>query len=88
MSISYHLRVAFITLLLMVSTACESDESKLQRLNGDRAVNCILAEKYRREFEMVALQKRSPLQDSLARMSTEYNAKCELSTREYNRFMR
>lgn len=85
---SYHARGCFISLLCAIAlSACESDQDKLTRLNGDRAVNCVLAEKYMREYEMVMLQVRTPLQDSLARMSTEYSTKCQLAERELHKFM-
>jgi hypothetical protein len=72
----------------MLLTACESDADKLTRLNGDRAVNCLLSEKYQREYEMVSLQKPSHLKDSLTLQSVAWNTKCELAERELNRFMR
>lgn len=87
MSVSYRRTACFIS-LVMVSTACESDEAKLTRLNGDRAVACLLAEKYHNEYEMVSLQKPSHLKDSLTRQSVEWSTKCDLATREVNRFMR
>lgn len=82
------MKASFICITLLILTACESDESKHDRLAGDQAVNCILADKYSREYEMVALQSKTPLKDSLTRLASEYRTKCDLSTREYNRFMR
>lgn len=90
MSKSYHLTVGFLSLVLLL-TACESDADKLQRLNGDRAVNCLLAQKYQREYELAEAPKSPPnlpLKDSLFREYMDYNTKCELATRDLNRFMR
>ena len=84
---SYHRTASFISLGFLLM-ACKSDEAKLQELKYGRAVNCVLAQKYQREYEMVALQVKTPLQDSLVRMSTEYNTKCDLAERELNKFMR
>jgi hypothetical protein len=86
MSFSYHLTVGFVSLILL--SACESDESKMGRLRGDQAAYCGLAEKYGREYEMVAVQVRTPLQDSLKREASNYGIQCDLATRELNRFMR
>lgn len=86
MPFSYQLTVSFVSLILL--SACESDESKMGRLRSDQAVKCILAEEYRREYEMVAVQVRTPLQDSLKREASNYGIQCDLATREVNRFMR
>jgi hypothetical protein len=67
--------------------ACESDHDKMERLNGDAAVQCTLAQKYEKEYEFVAAQVKTPLQDSLARMSTKYRTNCDLAQRELNKFM-
>lgn len=78
---SYHRTTCFISLVLIVA-ACESEQNKLQRLNSDRAVNCVLADKYQREYQMVMLQVKTPLQDSLLRESNKYSTKCQLAERE------
>lgn len=97
MSISYHRTVCFISSVLLL-TACESDTDELQRLNGDRAVACLLAQKYEREYLEARTPKcgtatsiptpRTPYIDSLGREWVEYKTKCELAERDLNRFMR
>lgn len=77
---------AFVSLSI-IFVACESDQAKIQRLDSQKATMCLNQEYYERQYEMVALQVKTPLQDSLARMTEEYRTKCDLATRDYNRFM-
>ena len=77
--------------------ACESDEKKLQRLQGDQAMYCLNAQADQREYETArypggmtqenirALPSRAA--DSLGKIWYEYKTKCELATRDLNRFM-
>lgn len=76
--------------LLVLLTACESDLDKLQRLDTERWIQCLNA-----EAEYEALQKarpdprkRTPQTDTLAAKWIERQAKCELATRDYERFRR
>lgn len=77
--------------------ACESDEKKLQRLQGDQAMYCLNAQAHYREFEAVrypgGMTAKNPRgipshkADSLRGIWYEYKTKCELATRDLNRFM-
>lgn len=75
---------------LLILTACERDLDKLQRLDSERLIQCLNA-----EAEYEALQKarpdprkRTPSTDSLAFKWVERQSRCELATREYERFKR
>lgn len=87
------LRCCFVS-VIFVLTACQSDEEKLQRLQGDQAVHCLLVEKYREDYDLArkadhdANVARSDHTDSLLREWGDRKAKCDLATRELNRFMR
>lgn len=88
MSVSFHRMGCFISLVML--SACRSDADKLQRLEGDKAIACLSAEKYRREFELAKAPKAPafPKADSLLLRYMDFNAKCELAQRDLNRFMR
>lgn len=93
MPVSYHLKVCFLSSAITL-TACESDTDKLQRLSQDRAVECLLVQKYREDYEAAreanktAKKAWSSEVDTLLSQWSERNTKCELATRELNRFMR
>lgn len=80
------IRCCFMSLVFTL-TACQSDESKMAMLKGDRATACLLAQKYEREYGFVSNQPYSPKRDSLMREYSDWSTKCELATRELNRFM-
>ena len=84
MSISFHRTVVFLS-VTFVLTACESDTDKLQRLEGERAVQCLLAQKYEKDF--LSFKKSSPAATAAATQWSLHDAKCQLATRELNRFM-
>lgn len=87
MSKSYHLTVCFLSLLIL--SACESEEKKLTRLSQDQAVACLVAQSSQKTFDVTSKQKHwSPDRDSLLREALEDRTKCELATRDLNRFMR
>lgn len=86
MRLLYHLTVCFITSVLLL-TACESDAKKLQRLQGDRAVHCLLVDKYREDY-LAAKKAKSPHADTLLQRWNEHNTGCEIATRDLDRFMR
>lgn len=79
----------FLLIGLLAVTACESEEAKLQRLQGDRAVACLLAQKYEREVQQSNVNRPTvTYSDTLGRLWRDWDAKCTLATRELNRFMR
>lgn len=87
MSKSYQVTVCFLSLLAL--SACQSDESKLSMLQGDRAIACLNAEAAQREYELAKAPKSPPSNvDSLGREYMSWTTKCELATRDLNRFMR
>lgn len=87
MSISLHRTVCFLSLLAL--SACQSDESKLSMLRGDRAIACLNADAAQREHELAKAPKSPPSNvDSLGRAYMDWTTKCELATRDLNRFMR
>lgn len=74
---------------LLSILACQSDESKLSMLRGDRAIACLNAEAAQREYELAKAPKSPPSNvDSLGREYMDWTTKCELATRDLNRFMR
>lgn len=78
----------YVAVAVALLTACESDEAKLQRLSGERAVQCLLVDKYREDYLAAKRNPSNPYADTLGQQWMEANTKCELATREYNRFMR
>jgi hypothetical protein len=86
--------------ILVALLACESNEKKLSRLEGDRTMYCLLEQSYREKYEAARFPggitlaqtknrpHETPASDSLRRSYLDYHTKCELATREYNRFMR
>lgn len=87
-------------MLFLALLACESDEKKLSRLESERTMQCLLEQAYREKamasrfpkgVTVETAKNRPPLTpeaDSLGRRWMEHHTKCELATREYNRFMR
>lgn len=86
--------------LLPALLACESDEKKIARLEGERTMHCLLEQSYRDKYTAARFPKgitvavtkhpppETPESDSLRRRWMDHHTKCELATREYNRFMR
>lgn len=88
MLVSCHRMGCFVSYVLLLS-ACESDEKKLTRLSQDQAVACLVAQSSQKAFDVTNKQKHhSPDRDSLLREALEDRTKCELATRDLNRFMR
>jgi hypothetical protein len=88
-------RSLLLLALLAVLVGCESDAKKLERLEGRKAVECLLQQAYWTKFDSVAYphgptshQIKSPEADSLRRVWNDHRTKCELATRDYNQFMR
>lgn len=82
-------RVIFASCWLGV-VGCESDATKLARLEQERATECLLEQAYH-DKAMIARKKSvnmSPEADSLGRQWLEHRAKCEIANRDYNRLMR
>lgn len=86
MPVSYHRTVCFISILLLA--ACESDETKFQRLRGEQGTQCLLVQKYREDLDAARKSPQNPYRDTLLQQWGEANTKCELATRDLNRFMR
>ena len=86
MVISYR-RGVLISLIVLLA-ACESDEAKLQRLQGAAVTLCLNAQARREALSTTPGAPRPPGYDSLLREWGEYDAKCKLAEREFNRFMR
>lgn len=87
MSKSYHLTVCFLSLLTF--SGCESDEAKLQRLRSEQTMACLLARSYQRDVVNSNLNRATiTYSDTLGRRAREYQVKCELATRNLDRFMR
>jgi hypothetical protein len=79
--------------------ACQSDAEKLTRLEQERTTECLLEQAYHDKAMtarygpggMTPANMSTPLTreaDSSARLWIEHRTKCELATRDYNRFMR
>lgn len=87
--------IGALSLLLI---GCESDEKKLQRLQGGQLMYCLDAQASQREYETARYpggMTRENLRavptakaDSLLLVWQEYRTKCDLATRDLNRFMR
>lgn len=87
----------YLAVAVLSLSACESDEKKLQRLQGDQLMYCLDAQAHQREYEtarypggMTQLNigtPATPKADSLRKIWYEYKTKCELATRDLNRFM-
>jgi hypothetical protein len=69
----------YIIIAMPLLTSCESDDKKLERLGGDKQTACLAA-----EWNYQAYLKHE--QDAKEWM--ESRRRCDLATREYNRFMR
>ena len=77
--------------------ACESDEKKLQRLQGEWGTACLNAQMDQRDYEaarypggvtvrnLAGLPSRKA--DSLFLVWQDHKTKCDLATRDLNRFM-
>lgn len=73
---------------LVAVTGCETDLEKIQRLSGEQAVACLNAEIDYRAYKDAKpdnMKPATPRADSLGREWSEWTAKCELLTREYQR---
>lgn len=88
MRLSYHPRVVFLSLVITLM-ACESDADKLQRLEGDRAVECLNARVLDRAMKDANVNRATtPYSDTLGKQYREAESKCTLASRELDRFMR
>lgn len=80
--------------MLIGLVGCESDDRKLQRLKLNMTVACFEAEQAPEgqiadTSEVEAAQMDSVIAaNKVGEHSLELQRKCELATREYNRFMR
>jgi hypothetical protein len=104
----------------LACTACESDEAKLERLQADKLIACLAADRRYEEYEvavratgyydslshivslresgdsisatrldsLVESRKKQSGADTLGTAWHDAKIRCDLATREYNRFMR
>lgn len=94
---SYHLTACFVSSVFLL-IACRSDADKLQRLEGDQSTACLVAEMDKKEYETARFPggmtreniriPATPAAESLGRKWYNQKTKCDLATRDLNRFMR
>jgi hypothetical protein len=75
--------------------SCQTDSNKLERLEREKTIECLLQDASWKKYEAAAypnratLQKvKSPAADSLGREWNNHRVKCELATRDLNKFLR
>lgn len=83
------MRVAVIMFVFLLA-ACESNEKKLARLEGDKETQCLNEQYYRERLDSLMKDgtRHSPVIDSLRTRWYGYHERCQLATRDYGRFMR
>lgn len=91
LSVNHHFYITMkllTVLLLTVIMGCESDAAKLQRLQGEQASQCLLAESLNGQLALGMNQQPGKGRDSLLAAWNEHYTKCQLAQRDLNRFMR
>jgi hypothetical protein len=79
-------RVTCITILVVVC-ACESEDERLERLETDKVTACLRAERFYDRYRS-RTDSSDEMRDSLGEEWQAEKRKCDLATRELNRFMR
>lgn len=86
------MRVSAVILALILLSACESSERKAARLRSEAALACLEARPGNADqvaHDADPNYKESPAEReaSVARIAVELQAKCDVATRNFNRFM-
>lgn len=91
---------ALLSLGVIAIAGCRSEADRLSRLENERNTQCLLEQAYYDKYTAARFPKgitravtknpppETPESDSLGRRWMEHHTKCELATREYDRFMR
>jgi hypothetical protein len=84
--------------VVLLTSACESNEKKLARLEREKTTACLNERASFRKLNEVRFPggvtresvhtPPTPAAESLGKEWMSYRTKCELATREYDRFMR